>query len=217
MNVNTMGAVFGAFVAVFVAGIIRALTADTTLIAIILGVIALICYIIATATVKKAVSTEEPVTALTRGVLIGINSVFNGYLVMLIINSLFNSETAGLVVGLVIGALEWISSIGAVSRFGVYQGLIGWLNWLLPMSWLIVGLGLLFLSLSLLGHLILWLPFHVRFFRFGIPSELRHVAGRQDDGRRLDDRDFHRLWRVHRQHQPLQDRLQHGQLLVRPP
>ncbi len=170
MSINTMGAVFGAVVGVFVAGLCRLLTSEIWVIALILGVVALICYIVATVTVKKNVSEEEPVTALTRGVLIGINSAFNGFLIALITGSLFSSDTAGLVIGLVLGGLNFIASIGAVSRWGVYQGLIGWLNWLMPMSWLIVGLGLTFVVLSLIGHLI-FLITRVKFFRFGIPSD----------------------------------------------
>jgi hypothetical protein len=38
-----------------------------------------------------------------------------------------------------------------IAGFGVYQGVVGWANWLLPMSWLIVALGLAFLLLSALG------------------------------------------------------------------
>jgi len=165
-----MGAVFGAFVGVFIAGLCRLLTSEIWVIALILGVVALICYIVATVTAKKVVSEEEPVTALTRGVLIGINSAFNGFLLTLIVGDLFNSETAGLVVGVVLGAINFIASIGAVSRWGVYQGVIGWLNWLMPMSWLIIGLGLAFVLLSLIGHLI-FLITRVKFFRFGIPSD----------------------------------------------
>ncbi len=170
MNVNTMGAVFGAGVGVFIAAMIRLFTAEIWVIALILGVVALICYIVASATVQKSVPDEEPVTALTRGVLIGINSAFNGFLLSLIVTDLFDSETAGLIVGLVLGGFNFIASIGAVSRWGVYQSVIGWLNWLMPMSWLIVGLGLTFLVLSLIGHLI-FLITRVKFFRFGIPSD----------------------------------------------
>ncbi|MDX2161977.1 MAG: hypothetical protein SF162_11680 [bacterium] len=169
MSINTMGAVFGAALAVFVTVMIRLFTPDLGIIAAVLGGIALVCYIIATATVKKAVSTEEPVTALTRGALIGINSAMNVLLLTLIGTSLFGSESTALIVALVLGGINWISSIGPVSQWGVYQGVIGWLNWLMPMSWLIVGLGLLFVILSLIGHLI-FLITRVEFFRFGIAS-----------------------------------------------
>ena len=41
-----------------------------------------------------------------------------------------------------------------ISQSEIYQGVIGWANWLMPMSWLIVGLGILFLIVSGLLHLV---------------------------------------------------------------
>ncbi|MDZ4763876.1 MAG: hypothetical protein SGI73_04935 [Chloroflexota bacterium] len=171
MSLNTGGAVFGAFMGVVVALLCRVVTSEVWIIALILGVLALICFIIATVTVKGAETEEEPITALTRGVLIGINSVLNGFLAYLIIGALSNSDTAGLVVGLTLSGLNFIASIGVISRWSVYQGLIGWLNWIMPMSWLIVVLGVAFVLISLIFHVLLHLPFKILFFRFGVPSD----------------------------------------------
>jgi hypothetical protein len=59
---------------------------------------------------------------------------------------------AGVIVGLVIGIVVFLSAIDAVAGSNVYQGFLGWLNWLMPTSWLVVGLGLAFFVVNLLGH-----------------------------------------------------------------
>jgi hypothetical protein len=60
----------------------------------------------------------------------------------------------GLVLGIVIGLIVFLAAFDAVSGSDLYQGFLGWANWLMPTSWLVVGLGLAFFVVNLLGHLI---------------------------------------------------------------
>jgi hypothetical protein len=52
----------------------------------------------------------------------------------------------------------------------VYQGILGWSNWLMPTSWLVVGLGLIMFVLNVLG----W------FVTFGQVDALRVTGMRVD-------------------------------------
>ncbi len=118
-----------------------------------IGLLMIISYIIATVTVKSASGTEDSVTSFLRGVQIGLNSVANGGLIWIFFGGLLDS---GLVTGLALGlgAVTLLSCIGPVSQFEFYQGLLGYLNWFLPMSWPIVAVGFLFLVVSALLSLI---------------------------------------------------------------
>jgi hypothetical protein len=74
------------------------------------------------------------------GLLIGVNAGLNAVFLAALIHPL----TALLVV-IVVPAL-----IPAVARSDVYQAFLGWANFLYPMSWLVSGLGLVFMLVSAL-------------------------------------------------------------------
>ena len=88
----------------------------------------------------------------TRGWLIGMNSAANGFLAYTIV-SMFADSTAGMIVGPAMGLLTLLSVFAVISQSGVYQAILGWGNWLMPTSWLVVALGLLFYVVSALFHL----------------------------------------------------------------
>ena len=135
---------------------------------VVLAVAVLVFYLLATIQVKKDSGTESAATSVYRGLLVGINSTLNfGILWVLLSGAL---GTAALVIGGVVALVNLLACIGPVSRSAVYQCILGWSNWLMPMSWLIVGLGLAFTLFSLLLHLVLTLPFGVTFTRVGITS-----------------------------------------------
>jgi hypothetical protein len=73
------------------------------------------------------------------GVLLGLNTGVNGVLIAAIINP---------VVAVVICVLPALAVIEPVARSDIYQAVLGWGNWVLPMSWVIVGIGLLVLIVS---------------------------------------------------------------------
>jgi hypothetical protein len=86
-----------------------------------------------------------------RGMLIGINSGLNAMLLFAIVKAISDSTPAAIAVGATLGLITFLSVFEPVSQFGFYQGVVGWFNWLLPMSWLICALGLLFFLFNLIG------------------------------------------------------------------
>jgi hypothetical protein len=72
------------------------------------------------------------------GVLLGLNTGVNGVL----LGTIFGP------VAILICLLPALAVIEPVARSNIYQGFLGWGNLILPMSWLIVGLGILFLIFS---------------------------------------------------------------------
>lgn len=118
---------------------------------ILIGTI--VVYIVATISVQGTSGDESTVTAVTRGMLIGIGSAMNGVLAYNIYGGWFGS-TVGLIIALVLFILGIIAVFSEVSQSGIYQGFIGWLSWLAPMSWPVVGVGLVFLVLSLVLGLV---------------------------------------------------------------
>ncbi|TDT41760.1 hypothetical protein DES49_1862 [Halospina denitrificans] len=135
---------------------------------VVLIVAVLVFYILATIQVKKDSGTESAATSVYRGLLVGINSTLNFGLVFLLLYAPLGNPA--LVIAAVIALINLLACIGPVSQSAFYQGVLGWANWLMPMSWLIVGLGLAFTLFSLLLHLVLTLPFGVEFTRVGIKS-----------------------------------------------
>ena len=79
------------------------------------------------------------------GVLLGLNTGVNGVLIAAIV---------GPIVAVVICVLPALAVIEPVARSEIYQACLGWGNFLLPMSWVIVGLGLIFFLVSLLLGLV---------------------------------------------------------------
>jgi hypothetical protein len=100
-----------------------------------------------------------------RGVLIGLNTGLNLTLWIVIGGKLFGDQNTGGLVGAVAGVLTFLSVIPTLSQSDVYQGFIGWCNWLLPMSWVVVGVGFLFYGSSALGHLIFYKGLKWTFFQ----------------------------------------------------
>lgn len=93
-------------------------------------------------------ANQDPASAggeVLPGVLLGINTAINAVLLTALL---------GAMAAVVICLIPLLAIVEPVARSDVYQAFVGWANWLLPLSWPIVALGLLFLLVSLLGHLI---------------------------------------------------------------
>jgi hypothetical protein len=84
-----------------------------------------------------------------RGWLIGMNTALNFFLAAAIYGAIFG-HPPGYVIGAVLAVVNLLAVFAPISQNGFYEGVVGWLNWLLPMSWPIVGLGLLFYAGSFL-------------------------------------------------------------------
>ena len=114
-------------------------------------------YIMATYYVQKSKATppdpavvEHQTTAVMRGLLIGLTSGMNFVLADNIYGE-WLGQTAGTLIAVALFVLGMLATIKGVSQNGFYQGVIGWLSWLAPMSWpvLLIGLGMLIVSIVL--------------------------------------------------------------------
>ncbi|HET8541005.1 MAG TPA: hypothetical protein VFL83_14120 [Anaeromyxobacter sp.] len=87
-----------------------------------------------------------------RGFLVGANAAANAALGIVVYGALFGT-TVGVVAGLLLGVVNLLAVLPPLSTGEAFQGLLGWINFLLPMSWLVTGLGFLFLLASAIGTL----------------------------------------------------------------
>lgn len=119
----------------------------------VIGGLIIAAYIVASFTVGSSFGE------VIRGLLIGINAGLNFVLVTLLLGAAAGiSDPAVLGIASGLGVANLLAVVGPISRNGVYQFIIGYLNWFLPMSWLIVALGLAFFLLNALGALCIGLP-----------------------------------------------------------
>lgn len=145
MTVKTWMVILGGFTAVGLLFLLYFLTKNTLITFCTYGGAMLLFYILAAATVSAATGFSEFV----RGMLVGLNSTMNGVLLFYVVNQLgLTSLALGLAIGFFV--VNFLAVFSWISQFEVYQAIIGWVNWCLPMSWPIILLGLLFLVFSLL-------------------------------------------------------------------
>jgi hypothetical protein len=112
-------------------------------------VVCVVLYLVA----RTQTGAESRAGELMPGVLLGVNTGVNGVLIAAIV---------GPIVAVVICILPALAIIEPVARSEIYQGFLGWGNWLLPMSWPIVAIGLLILIASgilALANLLIHSPF----------------------------------------------------------
>lgn len=103
------------------------------------------------AAIGAAFTSAEGFSEFMRGLLIGWNSAANGFL-LLAVMGLFAPVSVAAIVGAVLALFTFLSIVKPISQNEVYQGFLGYLNWFLPMSWLIVGLGFVFYFICFLLH-----------------------------------------------------------------
>ena len=78
---------------------------------------------------------------LSKGAMIGINAWLNGWLISLIFGQIWLS--------VLISGLIGLASFLGISRSHIYHTSLGWINWLLPMSWPVILPGLLMFVINL--------------------------------------------------------------------
>jgi len=116
------------------------------LLAVYAGIV-LLAYIIASVTVGDAPGE------LCRGLLIGATAAMNWAVASVVFPNVFGAS-AGPILAIIVGVYPFLSVFPFLSHSALYSGVLGYLNWLLPMSWLIVALGFAFFLLGALGALI---------------------------------------------------------------
>jgi len=95
-----------------------------------------------------------------RGFMVGINAGLNFILIDLLLGAALGSPSNPIALGIAagLGTVNLLAVIGPLSQTGFYQFIIGYLNWVLPMSWLVVALGFIFFLLNALGALCIGMP-----------------------------------------------------------
>lgn len=118
-------------------GITEGFKANVGLGFLALGALIVVCVILYL--VARKLNTAGPkVSEAMPGALLGLNLGVNAVLLGVIISP----------IAIVICLIPALAVIQPVAQSDIYQAFLGWSNLLLPMSWLIVGLGLLFLIFS---------------------------------------------------------------------
>jgi RHS repeat-associated protein len=142
-NIDPMGlsfwSVVGAIVGVIAAALLTVFTAGVF--GAVLGValaigITTVSYIVADAT------SGTNFGDFMRGFMIGMNAGLNA----IIATALF-----GPVVGITLGVINFLAAFDTIANSSVYQGILGWSSWLMPMSWLATAVGLIFFVLNVIA------------------------------------------------------------------
>jgi RHS repeat-associated protein len=137
---SVLGAVVGAVVGVVVAvAIIAAVVMTGGIAGVLLGIaLALGASLVVTGVSYVIASNVDPNSAFgsfMRGFMIGFNAGMNGVLA----GAIF-----GPVVGVAVGVLNFLAAFDTIAQSPVYQGILGWSSWIMPMSWGATALGLVF-------------------------------------------------------------------------
>ena len=138
--------VFGAVVGVVV-GIVAAVAIVATggALGVLLAVgLALGASLLVTGVSYIIASNVDPNSAFgqfMRGFMIGFNAGMNGVLA---------SAIFGPTVGIALGVINFLAAFDGIAENSVYQGILGWSSWLMPMSWGATGLGLVFYAFNLI-------------------------------------------------------------------
>lgn len=150
MKLNSLVALIGSLIGIGgITGLYFGLGVGWISLAIVAGV-AIVSYVVA-AIGASSQSSISSFGEFMRGWLVGLNVGLNGFLSFAIINSVAGMGVA-IPLGIGIGLLNFLTVFGPISKNEVFQGFLGWLTWLMPMSWLVVGLGLTFYVICFLGH-----------------------------------------------------------------
>jgi len=136
--------VLGAIVGVIVGVAVAALTIMTGgLFGILVG-IALAIAIVAVSYVVASATEGTAFGEFMRGFMIGFNAGMNAVLASMIF---------GPVIGVALGVVNFLAAFDTIANSSVYQGILGWTSWLMPMSWLATGVGLIFFVLNVIPAL----------------------------------------------------------------
>jgi hypothetical protein len=150
MKLKSSIVLLGAFFSILV---IAALCIGLKISWLTLGIVVILSvlgYIVAAVSAASRITTSS-FGEFMRGWLIGLNTGLNGFLAFALFNYLGGIPVA-IIIGASIALLNLITVFGPVSNNEVFQGILGWLTWLMPMSWLVVLLGAIFYLICLLGH-----------------------------------------------------------------
>jgi MFS family permease len=138
---SVVGVVVGVIVGVL---IVAAVVATGGIAGVLLGIgLALAASLLVTGVSYIVASNVDPNSGFgqfMRGFMIGFNAGMNGVLAAAIF---------GPVIGVAVGVINFLATFDGIAKNSVYQGILGWSSWLMPMSWGATGLGVAFYVVNL--------------------------------------------------------------------
>jgi RHS repeat-associated protein len=140
---SVVGAIVGVVAAV---GIIALTVATGGLAGVVIGVV-LSLGLIGTMYVAASANAGTGPGEFFRGFMIGFNAAMNVGLGALV---------WGPGIGLALGVINFLAAFNSISGNKVYQGILGWSSWLMPMSWGVTLVGLVVTLINLVAAGVTW-------------------------------------------------------------
>jgi RHS repeat-associated protein len=140
---SVVGAVVGVIAA---AAVVAAVIATGGLAGVLLGAV-LAIGIVSVSYVAAANTTGSGWGEFFRGFMIGFNAGLNAAIGV----ALF-----GPFIGVALGVVNFLAAFDTVAGNKVYQGILGWSSWIMPMSWLATGIGLVMFVINLIAAAVTW-------------------------------------------------------------
>jgi RHS repeat-associated protein len=140
---SVVGAIVGVIAAV---AVVAAVVFTGGIAGVLLGV-GLAIGVVSVSYVVAANNTGNGWGEFFRGFMIGFNAGLN----FAIASALF-----GPVVGTALGVINFLAAFDGIAGNKVYQGILGWSSWLMPMSWLATGIGVLIFVINLIAAGVTW-------------------------------------------------------------
>ncbi len=134
---SVVGAIVGVIAAI---AVVAAVILTGGALGVVLG-IALAVGLVAVSYVVADATAGTDFGEFMRGFLIGLNAGFNAAIATVLF---------GPAVGLTLGVINFLAAFDTIANSEIYQGILGWSSWLMPMSWLATGVGLIFFLLNVI-------------------------------------------------------------------
>ena len=137
---SVVGAVVGVIVA---AAVVAAVVATGGVAGVVLGAV-LAIGVVSVSYVVAANNTGNGWGEFFRGFMIGFNAGLNTAIAVGIF---------GPAIGIALGVINFLAAFNTIAGNKVYQGILGWSSWLMPMSWLATAIGLVIFVINFLAAL----------------------------------------------------------------
>jgi len=95
------------------------------------------------------VSVSYAIASANRGS--GLGEFFRGFMIGFNagLNAIIGTVVFGPAIGIALGVINFLAAFDSISGSRVYQGILGWASWVMPMSWLATAVGLVFFVINL--------------------------------------------------------------------
>ena len=138
---SVVGAIVGVIVAVALVVAVAVLTVATGgAFGVVLGIVLAIGIVSVSYAIADA-NRGSGVGEFFRGFMIGFNAGLNAAIGTMIF---------GPGIGIALGVINFLAAFDTIAGNKIYQGILGWSSWLMPMSWLATAVGLIFFVINVI-------------------------------------------------------------------